>query len=130
MGYYSELAICEELPIRDASITLPEQQLLWRLEDLRNLLRDMHESDAPYGGICHFAKEELRYGPLEYFQTVYDVESAIGLAINDLKSKYAIEADSMAPSPNAFRLEGKDNKLPCLLQILCFHPGIQRLPAA
>ena len=105
MGYYSELAICEELPIRDASITLPEQQLLWRLE-------------------------ELRYGPLEYFQTVYDVESAIGLAIKDLKSKYAIVADIMAPSPNAFRLEGKYNKLPCLLQILCFHPGIHRLPAA
>ena len=35
MGYYSNLAIDEDTYRHDVSITSPEQQLLWRLDDLR-----------------------------------------------------------------------------------------------
>ena len=37
MGYYSNLSIDADPYIHDASITPPEQQLLWRLDDLRDL---------------------------------------------------------------------------------------------
>ena len=127
MGYYSELAICEELPIRDASITPPEQQLLWRLEELRDLLQEMNRSEALYGGVCRFTEEALRYAPLVYFHTVYDVECAIALAIDDLKNKYAIEAAAVPPAPDTLHMEDSGSKLPSLLQILCFHPGLHRL---
>ena len=67
----------------------------------------------------------------QYVRTLFDESRDGELLAGDADNQfdYPVEWD-MAASLNAFRLEGKDNKLPCLLQILCFHPGIHRLPAA
>ena len=94
MGYYSNLAIEEVACHHDVSITSPEQQLLWRLDDLRDRLDELKRSGGLYGGVCSFTKSDLRYAPPGYFTTIYDIECAIELAIVDLKNKYKIEADN------------------------------------
>ena len=94
MGYYSNLAIDEVACHHDVSITSPEQQLLWRLDDLRDRLDELKRSGGLYGGVCSFTKSDLRYAPPGYFTTIYDIECAIELAIVDLKNKYKIEADN------------------------------------
>lgn len=91
MGYFSNLAINNDAYVRDASITPPEQQLLWRLDDLRDRLDELKISGALYGGVCHYTKSDLRYVPIGYFSTIYDVDTAIELVIEDLRNQYGIE---------------------------------------
>lgn len=91
MGYFSNFAIDEDTCHHDVSITSPEQQLLWRLDDLRDRLDELKISGALYGGVCNYTKSDLRYAPTGYFSTIYDVETAIELAIEDLRNKYGIE---------------------------------------
>ena len=91
MGYYSNLSIDADPYIHDASITPPEQQLLWRLDDLRDLLHELTLSGRPCGGGCSLSESDLRYAPPGFLRTVSDVETAIELAIADLKNKYEID---------------------------------------
>ena len=48
MGYFSNFAIDEDICHHDVSITSPEQQLLWRLDDLRERLDELKIS-GPLG---------------------------------------------------------------------------------
>ena len=91
MGYFSNFAIDEDICHHDVCITSPEQQLLWRLDDLRDRLDELKISGALYGGMCCYTESELRYAPTGYFNTLYDVETAIELAVEDLRNKYGIE---------------------------------------
>ena len=95
MGYYSNLAIDNDAYVHDASITPPEQQLFWRLDDLRDRLDELKTSGALYGGVCNYAKNDLRYAPTGYFHTIYEVEMAIELAVEDLRNQYGFEEPSL-----------------------------------
>ena len=95
MGYYSNLAIDNDAYVHDASITSPEQQLFWRLDDLRDRLDELKTSGALYGGVCNYAKNDLRYAPTGYFHTIYEVEMAIELAVEDLRNQYGFEEPSL-----------------------------------
>ena len=95
MGYYSNLAIDNDAYVPDASITPPEQQLFWRLDDLRDRLEELKTSGALYGGVCNYAKNDLRYAPTDYFHTIYEVEMAIELAVEDLRNQYGFEEPSL-----------------------------------
>lgn len=95
MGYFSNFTIDEDICHHDVSITSPEQQLLWRLDDLRDRLDELKISGALYGGMCCYTESDLRYAPTGYFNTLYDVETAIELAVEDLRNKYGIEATSL-----------------------------------
>ena len=95
MGYYSNLAIDNDAYVHDASITPPEHQLFWRLDDLRDRLDELKTSGALYGGVCNYAKNDLRYAPMGYFHTIYEVEMAIELAVEDLRNQYGFEEPSL-----------------------------------
>lgn len=95
MGYYSNLDIDNDAYVHDASITPPEQQLFWRLDDLRDRLEELKTSGALYGGVCNYAKNDLRYAPTGYFHTIYEVEMALELAVEDLRNQYGFEEPSL-----------------------------------
>lgn len=91
MGYFSSLAIDLSARCYDHSVTTPEQQLLWRLDDLRDRLDEIKSTGGLYGGVCSYTKNDLRYVLPGCFHTVYELELAIELAIDDLKNKYCIQ---------------------------------------
>lgn len=129
-GFYSNLATYEDCCTHDASITPPEQQLLWRLDDLRDRLDELKISAAPYGGVCNYTKRDLRYAPTGYFSTIYDVEIAIGLAIEDLRNKYGIEVSKEAAVNDSFGLADNTIDQLSLFEIIYFHPCCKQLCAA
>ncbi len=90
MGYFSALAIDYAQYDHDYSYTLPEQQLLWRLEELQNQLEVLRTKKRTYEDRVTFSEANLRYVLPEHFMTTADVEAAIELAITDLKDKYDI----------------------------------------
>lgn len=122
MGYYSNLAIDEVAYRHDVSITSPEQQLLWRLDDLRDRLDELKRSGGLYGGVCCFTKSDLRYAPPDYFSTIYDVDCAIELAIVDLKNKYGIEVGDDVLENNSSCLENNTADPLSLVEIVLLHP--------
>lgn len=122
MGYYSNLAIDEDAYRQDVSITSPEHQLLWRLDDLRDRLDELKLSGALYGGVCCFTKSDLRYAPLGYFNTIYDVECAIELAIVDLKTKFRIEVGDEVFAHDSSCLENNTGDQLSLHEIVLLHP--------
>ena len=122
MGYYSNLAIDEDTYRHDVSITSPEQQLLWRLDDLRDRLDELKLSGSLYGGVCCFTKSDLRYAPLGYFNTIYDVECAIELAIVDLKTKFRIEVGDEVFAHDSSCLENNTGDQLSLHEIVLLHP--------
>ena len=122
MGYYSNLAVEEDTYRHDVSITSPEQQLLWRLDDLRDRLDELKLSGALYGGVCCFTKSDLRYASLGYFNTIYDVECAIELAIVDLKTKFRIEVGDEVFAHDSSCLENNTGDQLSLHEIVLLHP--------
>lgn len=91
MGYFSDLAQKYIDFDYDRSYPSPEEQLLWRLDDLNYKLEELTEKDAPYRGWEQFTDNDIRYAMPEYFENIEDVERAIELALEDLKNKYEIE---------------------------------------
>jgi len=91
MGYFSELAQKYIDLDYDRSYPSPEEQLLWRLDDLNYKLEELTEKDAPYRGWERLTDNDIRYAIPEYFENIADVERAIELAIEDLKNKYEID---------------------------------------
>lgn len=91
MGYFSDLAQKYIEFDYDRSYPSPEEQLLWRLDDLNYKLEELTEKDAPYRGWERLTDNDIRYAIPEYFETIADVERAIELALEDLKNKYDIE---------------------------------------
>ena len=90
MGYYSNSAIDTGSCTYDPSYTSPEQQLLWRLDDLYDRLSEFPFTiRRNFDGII-FALDDYRYAPVKCFETYLDVQVAIKTAINDLKTKYGI----------------------------------------
>ena len=91
MGYFSNLA-AQDIPYEyDHSITSPEKQLLWRLEDLEERLRELttQRTGKRDEGVC-FSESDLRYALPGQFFSVSDVRKAIELAVNDLADRYGI----------------------------------------
>ena len=95
MGYFSDLAQKYIDFDYDRSYPSPEEQLLWRLDDLNYKLEELTEKDAPYRGWERLTDNDIRYAIPEYFENIADVESAIELAFEDLKNKYDIEISEL-----------------------------------
>lgn len=91
MGYFSNLAAQYVPNDHDHSYIPPEKQLLWRLEDLEERLRELtnHRSGKRDDGVC-FSESDLRYVLPEHFLSASDVRKAIDLAISDLRDRYGI----------------------------------------
>ena len=97
MGYYSSLAINLGSYSYDVSYTAPEQQLLWRLDDLYDQISELpfikhHNLDRAI-----FSLNDYRYAPVKCFETFGDVNAAIHIAIDDLKNKYGIDVSEEFP---------------------------------
>lgn len=90
MGYYSNLAIDIEPFSYDVSYTSPEQQLLWRLDDLNDRLDELPFIKRRDFDGAIFSLDDYRYAPVKCFETYLDAQVAIKTAINDLKTKYGI----------------------------------------
>ena len=90
MGYYSSLAIDLESYSYDVSYTSPEQQLLWRIDDLYDRLNELPFIKRRNFDGAIFSLDDYRYAPVKFFETYLDVQVAIKTAINDLKTKYGI----------------------------------------
>lgn len=90
MGSFSNLD-AEPYKYHDHSITTPEQQLQWRLDDLRERIDELKTTSGLYGGVCRYTKNDLRYALPGCFHTIYELEIAIELAVEDLKNKYGIQ---------------------------------------
>ena len=95
MGYFSDLAQKYIDFDYDRSYPSPEEQLLWRLDDLNYKLEELTEKDAPYRGWERLTDNDIRYAIPEYFEKIADVERAIELALEDLKNKYDIEISEL-----------------------------------
>lgn len=100
MGYFSNLAI-EDDNWLDHSVTPPEQQLLWRLEDLQNRLEELKSRGARYSSDRVYMDDDLRYEPVGAFKRIMDVEAAICMAIDDLQNKYGICVAAGEPEETA-----------------------------
>lgn len=106
MGYYSNLAIDYVDYDHDCSYTPPEQQLLWRLEDLQDRLEELTVKRRIFGSGVTFSEDDLRYVLPQHFMTVADVEAAITLAIHDLKERYGISEEIPEEAPLLDELTG------------------------
>lgn len=95
MGYFSDIEVEYEKSNNDYSYNSPEMQLMWRLEDLRNRLKELQKAGTMYRnedeGI-HLGVEDIRYTIAEHLGCVADIELAIDLAVSDLLTKYGIDA--------------------------------------
>ena len=80
----------------DRSYPSPEEQLIWRIEDLHNVIEELEQTNLPHGGGYHFFDDDIRYAIPEEFlrnsslRSVPMVERAIQLAIDDLANKYGL----------------------------------------
>ena len=90
MGYFSNISIVSTSYLRDYSYAFPEEQLLWRLEDLWDRLKELTTEKRKYERRVCFSKDDLRYVLPEHFYTTADVQAAIDLAISELKDRYGI----------------------------------------
>lgn len=91
MGYYYDLAQKYIEFDSDRSYPCPEEQLLWRLDDLHDKREELIEADTMQQDWTRLTDDEIRYAVPEYFGTIVDVERAIELAIEDLKNDYEID---------------------------------------
>lgn len=80
----------------DRSYPSPEEQLIWRIEDLHNVIEELEQTNLPNDGGYHFSDDDIRYAIPEEFlrssslRTVPMVKRAIQLAIDDLANKYGL----------------------------------------
>ena len=81
----------------DRSYPSPEEQLIWRIEDLRNVIEELEQTNLPHDGGYHFSDDDIRYAIPEEFlrnsslRSVPMVERAIQLTIDDLANKYGLQ---------------------------------------
>lgn len=89
MGYFSNMAIdmCDG---KDHSYPSPEQQLLWRLDDLKDRLEELIAADGPYRSGYIYTEDDIRYALSEHLDDICKVERAIELTKADLLEKYGI----------------------------------------
>ena len=96
MGYYSSLAIDLESYSYDVSYTSPEQQLLWRIDDLYNRLNELPFIKRRNFDGAILSLDDYRYAPVKCFETYLDVQAAIQIAIDDLNNNYGIVVSERA----------------------------------
>ena len=92
MGWFSNLSInvaSSYWPV-DRSYPSPEEQLLWRYEDLLSRREELYMRGSP--GDSGLLIDDIRYMLPEHLCSLGDVEAAIELAADDLMRKYHIEA--------------------------------------
>ena len=128
MGYFSELAQEYMDYDFDRSYPSPEQQLLWRLDDLNDKLAELKRLDAPYRTWTRLSDDDIRYANPEYFDHIEVVEKAIELAADDLKNQYAMDIYEEKNS-NAQKTEAPDEQT-ALFEIVLLQPFSKRLKAA
>lgn len=104
-GYFSNLAV-EVCPADrpDDSYPSAERQLLQRLEDLRERMKELTMEGALYWNGAAYRENSLRYVLPEYLCDIYSAEQAMRLAKADLLSKYAIDAST----PDDRSIAGKE----------------------
>ena len=98
MGYFSNFEREE-----DRSYPSPEQQLLWRLDDLKKQLEFLIEEGACYRSSIRLSDTDIRYVIPEDFDTISDVERAIMLVEHDLEERYGIVDEQKEASIVFFR---------------------------
>ena len=82
----------------DWSYPSPEMQLLWRLDDLYDVLDELKQEDAPRRNWYRLSDDDIRYAIPEaftipdndYLRSISVVERAIDLAKDDLVNKYGL----------------------------------------
>lgn len=102
MGYYSGLTACCSLNDRDRSYAAPEEQLLWRLEDLEERLQELAGERRQNWEGCYLPESSLRYILPEDLHHEAHVRAAIALALADLEERYLIRR-SPVPEESDFR---------------------------
>lgn len=107
VGYFSNLAIDNDWHDDDRSYPCYEEQLRWRLDDLRDRLEELTMQGAPYCGQENLYGSDLRYALPKSFGNLHDVQQAMDLVARELSAAHSMQ-------------EG-------LLQILLWHPGIWRI---
>ena len=96
----------------DRSYPSPEEQLIWRIEDLHNVIEELEQRNLPHGGGYHFSDDDIRYAIPEEFlrnsslRSVYFAERAIELAIDELANKYGLQYPSEVISFEGDPIEG------------------------
>ncbi len=94
MGYFKNSIIDRTLPIYDYSIPFaPEQQLLWRVDELKNRYENLGGSRTVFDtGVC-YSDLDLRHILPEYLHTLADVRRARQLAIRDLAEQFDVHIE-------------------------------------
>ena len=130
MGYFSNLAAQHISKNHDHWDTLPEKQLLWRLEDLENRLHELttqrtgRRDEGEY-----FSEDNLRYVLPEHFLSASNVCKAIDLAISDLKDRYGIYIGDQ-PAQEQPEVDEITGMQISFLDILSLQPCCERRQAA
>ena len=107
MGYFSNLAIENDLYDEDRSYPSYAPQLRWRLEDLQERLEELTASGAPYCGTNRLYGSDLRYALPKSFGNLHDVQQAMDFVARELRADHSMQ-------------EG-------LLQIILWNPSIWRI---
>ena len=87
MGYFSENQIELQDKYSDQSYHGFEDQLLWRLEELKDRYIELLDMSAPLSSDEYFTKDDYRYAPIHYFKTISDVCCAMNIVKEDLATK-------------------------------------------
>ena len=93
MGYFSEQSIIEEIEFEDRSYSSFDKQLLSRLDDLKDRYTELVKLDAPCFGDDYYTKDDYRYAPVEWFETLADVARAIEIIKADFDCACSIITD-------------------------------------
>lgn len=91
MGYFSNFESEYQVFYEDHSIVSYKQELLWRVEELQEYIEILKAKGTVYSGSSCYTTEDLRYMLPQYFHTIFDVEKAIELAVEELKITYGID---------------------------------------
>lgn len=126
MGYFSELAQKYIDYDFDRSYPSPEQQLLWRLDDLNDKLAELKRIDAPYRMWTRLSDDDIRYADPKYFDAIEVVEKAIEFSVDDLKNKYEIDIYEAKNSDTQIMVDEQMT----LLEIILLQPFSKTLKIA
>ena len=88
MGYYFKLGQKHIDLGYDRSYPSPEEQLLWRLDELTYKKEELIKKGASHHGWGRLTDDDVRFAIPEYFDCTADVERAIELALYDLKNDH------------------------------------------
>ena len=89
MGYFSELNL--DMSYEDNSYPTEEQQLMWRIDDLKDRLQELQDKGASYRSGYIYMNEDIKYALPEDLHCIYHVEKALEMAKQDLYNKYGID---------------------------------------